>query len=140
VCRVFLDVHDPNNQCGHYDNKTMGICYTTANRPNKFQTHGALIGGPKTATDAGDPNRMPFSTKGYNDWRTDWMGSEEALDYNAGFTAALAAATELPAAFWTRPCGGARPCAAEHVHAGHVHAQLAFGEKKSGDAGGCMWF
>jgi hypothetical protein len=63
--------------------------------------------GPKTATDAGDANRKPYSLEGYNDWRTDWVGSEEALDYNAGFTMALAAAIELPKAFWTTPWEGA---------------------------------
>ena len=47
------------------------------------------------------------SDEGWNDWRTDWIGSEQALDYNAGFTVALAAATELPKSFWTTKCSGA---------------------------------
>lgn len=30
------------------------------------------------------------------------------MDYNAGYTMALAAAIELPRSFWTSKCGGAR--------------------------------
>lgn len=37
----------------------------------------------------------------------DWVGSEQTLDYNALYTVALAAAIDLPAAFWKSPCGGA---------------------------------
>lgn len=106
-----MDVVNPRGGCPVYQDEAKGICYLKANRPNKFQTHGALIGGPKTPTDAGDPARVPYSREGYNDWRTDWVASEQTLDYNAHFTVALAAALELPPAFWTSPCGGALPLA-----------------------------
>jgi hypothetical protein len=105
-CRLFIDVANPNGQCPVFEDPSKGICYRQANRPNKFQTHGALVGGPKTPTDAGDPKRKPYSEEGWNDWRTDWIGCEQALDYNVGFTMALAAAIELPASFWTSPGGG----------------------------------
>ena len=55
----------------------------------------------------GNTVALPCSSKGWNDWRTDYIGSEQALDYNAGFTMALAAATELPGSFWTKKCKGA---------------------------------
>jgi hypothetical protein len=54
-----------------------------------------------------DHNRKLFSEEGWNDWRTYWIGSEQALDYNTGFMMALAAEIELPASFWTTPGGGA---------------------------------
>lgn len=101
-----MDVVNPRGFCPSFEDKDNGICYTKANRPNKFQTHGALIGGPKTATDSGDQNRKPYSPEGWNDWRTDWVGSEQTLDYNAGLTVALASALDLPKSFWTSPCGG----------------------------------
>lgn len=49
------------------------------NLPNKNILHGALVGGPKSADD--------FD---YEDLRTDFISNEVALDYNAGFTGALA--------------------------------------------------
>jgi hypothetical protein len=104
-----VDVVNPANHCPTKPD-ALGQCYITANRPNRFQTHGALIGGPKTPADAGDPNRLPYSTEGWNDWRTDWVASEQTLDYNAYYTLALAAAIELPRSFWTSPCGGAPSC------------------------------
>ena len=107
MCRYFEDVANPQGSCTTFEDKAQGICYESANRPNLFRTHGAVVGGPKTATDAGDPDRIPYSDEGWNDWRTDYIGSEQALDYNAGLTVALAAAIELPSDFWTSPCGGA---------------------------------
>ena len=102
-----MDVINPANNCpSDAPADAQGQCYPTANRPNMFKTHGALIGGPKTPADAGDPNRKPYSLEGWNDWRTDWVGSEQTLDYNAHYTMALAAAIELPKSFWTSPCGG----------------------------------
>ena len=105
--RFFVDVVNPANNCpSDAPADAQGRCYITASRPNKFQTHGALIGGPKTPSDAGNPNRKAYSLEGWNDWRTDWIGSEQTLDYNAHFTMALAAAIELPKSFWTTKCGG----------------------------------
>lgn len=101
-----MDVANPAGLCYAFEDKANGICNKAANRPNVFQTTGALIGGPKTPTDAGDPNRIPYSEEGWNDWRTDWVGSEQTLDYNAHFSMALASAIELPASFWTEKCGG----------------------------------
>jgi Glycosyl hydrolase family 9 len=103
--RYFEDVASPQGDCTVFEDSANGICYKSANRNNLFQTHGALVGGPKTPTDAGDPNRIPYSDEGYNDWRTDYIASEEALDYNALVTLALAASVELPSDFWTSPCG-----------------------------------
>ena len=47
--------------------------------PNQNVLYGALVGGPKLASD--------FS---YMDDRTDFLGNEVALDFNAGFTGAVA--------------------------------------------------
>jgi Glycosyl hydrolase family 9 len=102
-------------ECYKYEDMSKGICYKAANRPNKFQTHGALVGGPKTPTDAGSAWRKPYSEDGWNDWRTDWIGSEQALDYNAGFTMALAASLDLPRSFWASYCGGGRCALARAV-------------------------
>lgn len=125
-----MDVANPRGGCPVYEDRAKGICYRKANRANKFQTHGALVGGPKTPTDAGDPARVPYSREGYNDWRTDWVASEQTLDYNAHFTVALAAALELPASFWTSPCGGARIVRPRSVRCGgsptHVDRAAAF--------------
>ena len=52
-------------------------------------------------------NRAAYSFQGWNDWRTDWVGSEQTLDYNIGYTMALAAAIELPTDFWGEKCSGA---------------------------------
>lgn len=108
LCSLFVDVENPAGGCPTYEDRSKGICFQSANRDNIFQTAGALIGGPKTATDAGDAARTPYSQEGWNDWRTDWIGSEQTLDYNAHYTMALAAAIELPASFWTGACGGAQ--------------------------------
>lgn len=102
----FVDVINPRGECVTYEDSSKGICFTAANRPNKFQTAGALIGGPKTPDDAGDQDRMPYSEEGWNDWRTDWVGSEQTLDYNAGLSVALAAAMSLPPEFWQEGCTG----------------------------------
>lgn len=51
--RYWTDVENPRGECPKYDDKKKGICYRTANRANKFMTHGALIGGPKWEYDAG---------------------------------------------------------------------------------------
>jgi hypothetical protein len=107
MCRYFVDVANPRNEGPVFEHEEKGICYMSANRPNPFQIHGALIGGPKTPTDAGDPNRKPYCEEGWNDWRTDWIGCEQALDYNCGYMMALAAAIELPASFWRQPSTGA---------------------------------
>lgn len=103
--RYFYDVVSPAGICP-LKADSQGRCYPEADRPNKFQTHGALIGGPKTPTDAGNPERVAYSLEGWNDWRMDWVGSEQTLDYNAMYTVTLAAAIELPSSFWTAPCGG----------------------------------
>ena len=102
--KLFFDVSNPSDECPQFDDESKGICYMDANRPNSYATAGALIGGPKTDADAGDQRRNAYSYEGFNDWRTDWVGSEQALDYNAGFTMALAAATELPGSFWGNRC------------------------------------
>ncbi|MEB3360206.1 MAG: glycoside hydrolase family 9 protein [Synechococcales bacterium] len=51
--------------------------------PNEFTLYGALVGGPASAND--------FD---YKDDRTDYIRNEVALDYNAGFTGALARLAE----------------------------------------------
>ena len=48
-------------------------------QPNEHVLHGALVGGPTAADD--------FA---YNDARSDYISNEVAIDYNAGFTGALA--------------------------------------------------
>lgn len=103
---VFMDVRNPAGRCpsSKLDDPERGVCKSSATRSNRFQTHGALIGGPKTPTDSGDQNRAAYSNRGWNDWRTDWIGSEQALDYNAPYTVALASAIELPRSFWTSKC------------------------------------
>ena len=107
TCSMFFtDVVDPRGTCPVFEDEGKGVCYQSANRPNKFQTAGALVGGPKSASDSGDASRSPYSEEGWNDWRTDYIGSEQALDYNAGFSLALAAAIDLPAEFWTGGCEG----------------------------------
>ncbi len=50
--------------------------------PNAYELTGALVGGPDE-----------FGT--YNDSRSDYVQNEVALDYNAGFTGALAALAEI---------------------------------------------
>ena len=60
ACRVFEDVANPMDECSTFEDKSKGICFKSANRPNRFQTHGALVGGPKTPTDAGSTKRKPF--------------------------------------------------------------------------------
>jgi endoglucanase len=103
--KVFVDVFDPQGKCPIYEDEGAGVCYVSANRPNAFQAHGALVGGAKTPTDAGDVDRKPYSDQGWNDWRTDYVGNEQATDYNALFSVALAAAINLPAEFWSEGCG-----------------------------------
>lgn len=102
---VFSDVVDPLGNCPVFEDESRGICYLDANRPNPLTTHGALVGGPKTPSDAGERDRVPYSTEGWNDWRTDHVGSEQAMDYNALYSLALAAAMELPTSFWNEGCG-----------------------------------
>lgn len=46
---------------------------------NRFVLYGALVGGPTAASDSA-----------YRDDRTDYVSNEVALDYNAGFTGAVA--------------------------------------------------
>ena len=48
-------------------------------QPNQHVLNGALVGGPKAPDD--------YS---YNDARSDYITNEVAIDYNAGFTSALA--------------------------------------------------
>lgn len=109
---VFFDVRNPNGDCPSGTSDGGGICFATASRPNAFQTHGALVGGPKTPNDSGPADRVPYSREGWNDWRTDWIGNEQALDYNAMFTIALAETAALPLSFWQTPCQ-------------HAHSDLA---------------
>ena len=47
--------------------------------PNQHVLYGALVGGPSLASDTA-----------YMDERTDFISNEVALDYNAGFTGAVA--------------------------------------------------
>ncbi|NET04285.1 MAG: hypothetical protein F6K16_06050 [Symploca sp. SIO2B6] len=51
-----------------------------APQPNRHTLYGALVGGPSSPND-----------DAYQDDRTDFIANEVALDYNAGFTGALAA-------------------------------------------------
>lgn len=103
--RLFFDVANPRGDCPVFEDQKKGICYKSANRDNAFQTEGALVGGPKTASDAGPEDKVPYSYEGFSDWRTDWVGSEQTLDYNVGYTMALAAAMALPGSFWSGNCG-----------------------------------
>jgi endoglucanase len=48
-------------------------------RPNEHTLYGALVGGPSSPSD-----------DGYADVRSDFIANEVALDYNAGFTGAVA--------------------------------------------------
>lgn len=48
-------------------------------RPNQHTLYGALVGGPSSPSD-----------NGYADVRSDFIANEVALDYNAGFTGAVA--------------------------------------------------
>jgi hypothetical protein len=54
---------------------------------NRFVLYGALVGGPNAASDTA-----------YRDDRTDYISNEVALDYNAGFTGALARLAALSGA------------------------------------------
>ncbi|MBE9065229.1 glycoside hydrolase family 9 protein [Leptolyngbya cf. ectocarpi LEGE 11479] len=56
-----------------------GTTKITDPAPNEYVLHGALVGGPRLPHD--------FS---YTDERTDFLGNEVALDFNAGFTGAVA--------------------------------------------------
>ena len=54
------------------------------NQPNRFVLQGALVGGPSAPDD--------FA---YTDSRSDYISNEVAIDYNAGFSGALAALNQL---------------------------------------------
>jgi hypothetical protein len=56
-----------------------GSNYSNPNLANAHVLYGALVGGPKSASDSD-----------YQDLRTDYITNEVALDYNAGFTGAIA--------------------------------------------------
>ncbi|NDD22204.1 MAG: hypothetical protein EBZ96_10050, partial [Synechococcaceae bacterium WB9_3_282] len=56
--------------------------------PNKNILYGALVGGPSQAND--------FA---YADVRSDYIANEVAIDYNSGFTGALAFAAQRSAGF-----------------------------------------
>ncbi|MEN9878095.1 MAG: endo,4-beta-glucanase [Cyanobacteriota bacterium] len=56
--------------------------------PNENILYGALVGGPSQAND--------FA---YTDVRSDYIGNEVAIDYNSGFTGALAFAAQRRAGF-----------------------------------------
>ncbi len=55
-----------------------------ADQPNRHELNGALVGGPSAADD--------FA---YTDARSDYISNEVAIDYNAGFTSALAYLNQL---------------------------------------------
>lgn len=57
-------------------------------RPNPNVLHGALVGGPSSPDDK------------YGDDRSDYISSEVAVDYNAMYTVATAAAMALGDNFW----------------------------------------
>lgn len=90
-----------------FEDPANAVCSIEALRPNPLVLHGALVAGPKSPTDAGDPDRRPYFSVGWNDWRTDWIGNEPALEFNAGYSLALAVAISLPEAFWAAPTEGA---------------------------------
>jgi endoglucanase len=56
--------------------------------PNENILYGALVGGPSQAND--------FA---YTDVRSDYIGNEVAIDYNSGFTGAIAFAAQRSAGF-----------------------------------------
>ncbi len=69
-------------------------------RPNPNVLHGALVGGPSRPDDE------------FPDDRSDYITSEVAVDYNSGFTLALAGAMALGDAFWSEfpgNCAGSVP-------------------------------
>ena len=53
--------------------------FNTSKTPNSASLEGGLIGGPKTCDDE------------FENYRSDYVTNEVALDYNAGFTGILAA-------------------------------------------------
>ena len=55
-----------------------------SDQPNKHVLNGALVGGPAKADD--------FA---YDDRRSNYISNEVAIDYNAGFTGALAYLIQL---------------------------------------------
>ena len=57
--------------------------FSDTSRANPHLLAGALVGGPKAADDA------------YTDLRTDFVSNEVSLDYNAGFTSAVAGLLQL---------------------------------------------
>ena len=57
-----------------------------SDQPNEHVLYGALVGGPSAADD--------FA---YTDSRSDYISNEVAIDYNAGFTGALAFLNSQPA-------------------------------------------
>ncbi|MFZ4484404.1 MAG: glycoside hydrolase family 9 protein [Chthoniobacterales bacterium] len=66
---------NPHHRAAH------GSTSNNINSPaeNRFVLYGALVGGPNAASDTA-----------YRDDRTDYVSNEVALDYNAGFTGAVA--------------------------------------------------
>lgn len=56
-----------------------GVTNISDSGPNRNIIYGALVGGPTQPND-----------RSYNDVRTDYVSNEVAMDYNAGFTGALA--------------------------------------------------
>ena len=54
--------------------------------PNRYELPGAMVGGPY----CGEPSVAEWACDGYEDRREDAVRNEVALDYNAGFVAALA--------------------------------------------------
>jgi len=103
----FYDKIDPDGKCVLVSDAVSGTCFPQANRANLYTLHGALVGGVKTPTDAGDANRAAPSKQGYNDWRTDYQGNEVAIDYNAPLVTTTMLTMLLPASFWDMGCTSA---------------------------------
>ncbi|CAG5120477.1 unnamed protein product, partial [Candidula unifasciata] len=76
----------PHHRAASCPNRPAPCGYTEANSPNANPQVliGALVGGP----DVND---------NYNDLRSDYVGNEVAIDYNAGFQASLAGILHLQA-------------------------------------------
>jgi len=70
--------HHRSSSCPPYP-EPCGYDIINSPAPNNWQLEGALVGGPRTATD------------NFSNDRSDYVTNEVALDYNAGFQGLLAA-------------------------------------------------